>query len=366
MKVLALVAVALTLTASAVAATLASPTNFRVTGTAQTTISVAWSGVTGATGYSLRVDGGPAVVVGGSVRSYTYTGLSCGSSHKLEIRSRRNSNGTLTVSPWVALTASTKACSTTGGFPQGIWTQGSNSGNTDAELTRIKNLGYDFVLANPDLTLLDRIQAHGLRAMIWLGNYRDDNDSSPICVWNTSDSTLTSQIQLVRSHPATMFYMIADEPHVGKCVNSPQQVRDRNSLIKSLDPNHPTVISENRYADYDELANTTDILAIVGYPCSYPNGCRSTPITERVAAAEAAGVRHYWAMPQILGEDNPADTDPYYRMVTPTELSWLYGVWAQTRQEGAFTFLFDGCTLCSGLSTHPELDATVKSENFAR
>jgi hypothetical protein len=35
-------------------------------------------------------------------------------------------------------------------FPQGIWTSGSPTGLTDAELAKIKSLGYDFVQANPD------------------------------------------------------------------------------------------------------------------------------------------------------------------------------------------------------------------------
>jgi hypothetical protein len=250
-------------------------------------------------------------------------------------------------------------------FPQGIWTSGSPTGLTDPELAQLKNLGYDFVQANPDLTVLDRVHAAGLKANIWLGNYRDDNDSgSPPCEFITPDSTLATQINAVKDHPATFAYFIADEPHVGGCPNSPQQVLARHNLIRSLDPNpaHKTVISENRYEDYDELANTTDVLALVGYPCSFDNGCVATPIQNRVNAAIAAGVEEFWSMPQI---DEDLGSDAYYRMVTPTELAWIYQTWRDLapQQTGALTFLWDGCSSCDGLANHRELDDVVVAEN---
>jgi hypothetical protein len=250
-------------------------------------------------------------------------------------------------------------------FPQGIWTSGSATGLTDPELAQLKNLGYDFVQANPDVSVLDRVHAAGLKANIWLGNYRDDNDSgSPPCEFITPDATLATQINLVKDHPATFAYFIADEPHVGGCPNSPQQMADRHNLIRSLDPNpdHKTLISENRYEDYDELANTTDVMALVGYPCSFDNGCVATPIQNRVNAAVAAGVQEFWSMPQI---DEDLGSDAYYRMVTPTELAWIYQTWRDLapQQTGALTFLWDGCSSCDGLANHRELDSVVLAEN---
>jgi hypothetical protein len=244
-------------------------------------------------------------------------------------------------------------------FPQGIWTSGSPSSLTGADLAQIKSLGYDFVQANPDISVLDRVDAAGLKAMIWLGNYRDEDDSPPNCVWNTSDATLRTQINLVKNHPAVLGYTIADEPHVGACTKSPQQVLDRHNLIRSLDPNtdHPTLITENRYADYAALANKTDIMGLVGYPCSIAKGCRQSVVQDRIDAANAAGVQHYWSMPQI-------DGDSYYRVPTPTELQQIYAWWRvpSSRQEGALTFLWHGCDSCDGLANHRELHATVAAE----
>jgi hypothetical protein len=130
-------------------------------------------------------------------------------------------------------------------------------------------------------------------------------------------------------------------------------------LIRSLDPNthHKTVITENQTEDYAALANTTDVMGLVGYPCSFAKGCRRSAVLERIAWADIAGVRHYWSMPQI-------DGDRYYRVPTPTELKQIYAWWRVpwSRQEGALTFLWHGCSSCDGLANHRELHATVLAE----
>jgi hypothetical protein len=182
----------------------------------------------------------------------------------------------------------------------------------------------------------------------------------------TPDATLIDQINLVKNHPATFAYMIADEPHVGGCPNAPQAVLNRHNLIRSLDPNpaHKTVITENRYQDYAALANTTDVLGIVAYPCSFDDGCQPDTIKTRISYAHAAGVEEYWSMPQI---DQDIDADPYYRMVTPAELAQIYAWWRQyadpAKRTGSFTFLWDGCTGCDGLANHRELHATALAED---
>jgi hypothetical protein len=279
---------------------------------------------------------------------------------------------TTTSSTTTTTTAPTTTTLPPPSFPQGIWTSGSASGLTDPELATIKSLGYDFVQANPDLSVLDRVQAAGLKAAIWLGNYRDHNDPAPNCVWNTDDATLTSQVNLVKGHPAVAYWFIADEPHVTDrnggpgCPTSPQQVADRNALIKSLDsnPDHKTLITENQYEDYAALANTTDILGLVAYPCNLnniANDCSpSTTIADHINAAVAAGVAHYWSMPQI-------DGDSYYRVATPTALQTaIYDRWrtlGTAAWTGSLTFLWDGCSSCDGLANHPELNSTVTAEN---
>jgi hypothetical protein len=244
-------------------------------------------------------------------------------------------------------------------FPQGIWTSGSPTGLTDGDLAQIKRLDYDFVQANPDLSVLDRVHAAGLKALIWLGNYRNEKDTAPNCTWNTPDATLKKQIRKVKNHPATFGYFVADEPHVGACASSPKQIRARHNLIRSLDPNteHKTVITENQTEDYAALANTTDVMGLVGYPCSIAKGCRQSVVQDRIDWANIAGVRHYWSMPQI-------DGDSYYRVPTPTELKQIYAWWRVpwSRQEGALTFLWDGCSSCDGLVNHRELHATVLAE----
>lgn len=261
-------------------------------------------------------------------------------------------------------TFTTTAAPPPSSFPQGVWTSGSASGLTDAELaTLCGSLHYNFVLANPDVSVLDRVNTAGCKAVIWLGGYRDYNDGGAICTFNWSDATVTEAVNLVKNHPATKYWFVDDEPHVGVCTNSPQQMLDRSNLIKSLDtnPDHKTLLTENEYETYAALANKTDILGLVAYPCSHTNGCQASVITTRVNAAQAAGVAHYWAMVQIT-------QDSWYRMPTATELQWIYDQWALTAREGEFTFMWDGGGSGLGLSDPvlgPPLYSTVTAHNDA-
>src|SRR5829696_3205863 len=96
----------------------------------------------------------------------------------------------------VAVLATAPAAQALPASQRGIWAEAHKV--TDAELARIKELGYTFVFSNPSTTDLDRVDAAGLKAVIWLGGYRDGNDPAPTCVWRRDDATVTSEINGVK------------------------------------------------------------------------------------------------------------------------------------------------------------------------
>src|ERR1043166_1079147 len=64
---------------------------------------------------------------------------------------------TSTTTPTTTTTPSTTTTPPPASYPQGVWTSGSASGLTDAELAHLKALGDDFVLATPDISVPDRV-----------------------------------------------------------------------------------------------------------------------------------------------------------------------------------------------------------------
>lgn len=115
------VALALLLAASADArrvhpnALLAPPANLHQTASTETTTSTSWNAVTGAAKYGIAYDG--AQVATTTHLGYTRTGLVCGSSYQVKVRSYNSANRAGAYS--APLTASTAACSGGGGAPVG-------------------------------------------------------------------------------------------------------------------------------------------------------------------------------------------------------------------------------------------------------
>ena len=140
------------------------------------------------------------------------------------------------------------------------------------------------------------------------------------------------------------------------CPGVVQALRDRNALVKSLDPGAFTFIAENRVEAFDDLANVVDVLGVVAYPCSHKYGCVYSNITDKVTAVEQAGWTHYWGMVQTAG-------DEYYRSPSPTELQAILDTWHATRQEGEVNFAWDCCGRPETLKDHPDLWDVWRREN---
>lgn len=229
-------------------------------------------------------------------------------------------------------------------FGRGIYT------TTGADYGRIAELGFRTVIVNPTIEALDEIHSHGLTAMIYLGGY--DKDA---CVFGWSDSKVSQRVNLVKDHPASTMYYIADEPH-SACPNVAQQIRGRSQLVKSIDPTALTAMAENKAGAFATLANTTDVMILSIYPCSHSRGCVLSKIDAAMNAVRAAEVKHPWGAPQSFGDD-------YYRVPSRQELQAIIDRWRAAGVEGFFTYTWNCCGDPETLANHPELWDTWRQEN---
>jgi hypothetical protein len=233
-------------------------------------------------------------------------------------------------------------------YARGIFTTSA------ADFTAIAGLGFRFGMASAYHENFDRANASGLKLIAWLGGY-----SQTTCSFAWTDDEIRARVADVKGHPALFAYFIDDEPHAGpECPNTPAQIRERNALVKSLDPSKPTVITENRPDAYDDLAGAADVMGLVIYPCNVNlGGCDWNKIPERTRLAEQAGVQHYWGVTQTAG-------DEYYKQPTPEELQHILDQWHATRAEGQFAYTWDCCgTPLQGLRDAPALWPVWQAEN---
>ncbi|BBA98951.1 hypothetical protein RVR_5366 [Actinacidiphila reveromycinica] len=103
----------------------AAPTGLRVTGTTGSSVSLSWTGVTGATSYTVRRDGAAAGTATGT--TFTDTGLASGSTHSYTVTAT-GSSGAVSASS-AAVTATTTGTSGGGGGGTGCpaaWSSGTS------------------------------------------------------------------------------------------------------------------------------------------------------------------------------------------------------------------------------------------------
>jgi hypothetical protein len=225
---------------------------------------------------------------------------------------------------------------------------------SSADPAQLRSLGFEYGMASAYRSNLDRFWGQGLKTLVWLGGY-----SQTTCSFSWSDDKVRERIGEIKGHPGIYAYMIDDEPHAGpECPSTPEQVRERNALVKQLDPGKTTVISENRPASFAPLANASDVMALVIYPCTYNREtCEWDKIPERVAQAEQAGVKRYWGVTQTAG-------DEYYRRPTDIELKQIIDQWNGTHAEEDLAYTWDCCgDPLYGLSGAPELWSSWRAEN---
>jgi hypothetical protein len=212
----------------------------------------------------------------------------------------------------------------------------------DIDLGTVGSLGFNLVTVNPYPEDLNELSSARLKGLVWLGGY-----DSALCQFRKPVEWVTERLEEVGSHPAIHSFFIDDEPHAD-CPNVRQQMINRSHLVETLVPGAITVLTENRGEDFDTLANTTDVMGIIVYPCSKGAGCVFSKIDERIAQAEAAGVERYWGAPQSFG-------DEYYKMPTSAEQIEIFRRWNASRMEGYLGYAWSSNSDPETLDTHPEL-----------
>lgn len=220
-----------------------------------------------------------------------------------------------------------------------------------ADRASIASLGFNAVTVGPYRDRLDVLASYGTGGLVWLGGY--DNMT---CSFVETDDWVRSHVTAIADHPAVIGYDVDNEPHAADCPTAPQQMRERNALVKSLDPGEDTYMTLHEAAEFDDFIGSADILRISGYPCSHENGCRyAQKITDRVTAARAAGWTRIFGGVQAFG-------DEYYRLPTPDEEQIILDTWRNAGVEGIVTYVWDYSDPVV-LRDHPELWDVLRREN---
>jgi hypothetical protein len=205
-----------------------------------------------------------------------------------------------------------------------------------ADFTQIRSIGFNAITTNTTLADLDRAQAAGLKALVWLGGFENE----PVCEWRHTDAWVTQEVNKIKAHPAVIGYQIDNEPHAAECPGAPAKLRDRAALVRSLDPNpaHVTMMALYRTEEFDDYVingrPVTDVIRVGIYPCNINTGCQPERITTKVGVARAAGWTRLWGSPQAFG-------DEYYRLPSPAELQAILDTWHANGIDDLFAYTWD-------------------------
>lgn len=205
-----------------------------------------------------------------------------------------------------------------------------------ADFTQIRSIGFNAITTNTTLTDLDRAQAAGLKALVWLGGFENE----PVCDWRQTDAWVIQEVNKIKDHPAVIGYQIDNEPHATECPGAPAKLRDRAALVRSLDPNpaHVTMMALYRTEEFDDYVidgrPVTDVIRVGIYPCNINTGCQPDRITTKVGVARAAGWTRLWGSPQAFG-------DEYYRIPSPAELQAILDTWHANGIDDLFAYTWD-------------------------
>lgn len=172
-------------------------------------------------------------------------------------------------------------------------------------VSNIKAAGFNTVQAQPYPGALAALNAEGLKAVVWLGGWKKAS-----CVWDLSDSQLTTTVNSIKGSPAILLYYLADEPLLSSCPHAPAAFAARTALVHRLDPGSRTFTLiqdwDHGPVDYAAWKGAVDVLGFDLYPCSFGDGAdpSAEPKTRRpcdfanvldanVKRIEATGIMGY-------------------------------------------------------------------------
>jgi hypothetical protein len=226
-----------------------------------------------------------------------------------------------------------------GSFVTGVYGRDSSSTGVDT----IRQTGFNTVtmsvnLGNIGSSLIemDRMQARGMRVLVWLGSY----DRAVRCDFERSDDWIRQVVGAIAHHPAIAAFQIGDEVDRATargCPDVPSEIAARDAVIRSVAPTVDTYVTITAYDGidwfpYQRYASTASILGLVIYPCpaSKPT-CNWARIDKAIQHADSDGVDRYWVVMQAFG-------DRTYRQPTAQELDEQMTRWRAARLEGYFVY----------------------------
>jgi hypothetical protein len=197
-------------------------------------------------------------------------------------------------------------------------------------MDNIQATGFNAVTVTPlDTTDLATIEHKGMKAVLWLWDYNNNT-----CTFRRTNDFVRYHVTRLANNPAIAAYHIADEPNANRCPTAPAQLKARTELIRSIDPDTPTMIAltiggNAEWYPYQRYVDSADILGLVVYPCTWKHGCRFGLIATAIREAKADGVERFWAIMQDFGK--PTN---WYRQPSPLELQQQFDTWATSGMEG--------------------------------
>ncbi len=196
----------------------------------------------------------------------------------------------------------------------------------------IRAAGFNTVQADARPSALSALEAKGLMAMVWLGEWDKDR-----CRWEISDERLASLVTALKTSPAVFAYYLADEPLLSRCPQAPADFQKRTRLVHQLDPGSRTFTLLQDWdrgpVDYARWKGAVDILGFDVYPCSFKNAedysarpkirqpCDFTGVLEAdIDRINKAGITDYLAVLQDF-------QDCFYELPTPADLRAQMEAW---------------------------------------
>ena len=213
----------------------------------------------------------------------------------------------------------------------------------------MRQTGFGIVQTDAFRDGLDALRAAGLKGMVWLGAY-----DSRACRFEHDDAWVTQHVSAIAGHPAIYAYYIADEPHVGRCPRSPDQLRARTNLVQRVDRGSRTFTV---IADWDPDLNAVpyslwagsgavDIWGFDVYPCKrQPHHCDFQNIDQSRSAIERLGFSPYIALLQDF-------QDCYYGLPTTDELRAQFTHWQGSTMAGYLLFSWNYTSAVPGCAQY--------------
>jgi acid phosphatase type 7 len=275
------------------------PSGLAVGTIAETSIPVSWSASTdnvGVAGYGVYLNGSRVANV--SARSFTFTGLSCGTSYNVGVDaydSAGNRSGQATSA------TSTSTCQSG---------SGTGTGGSIKYRYAFENQSGQDVMASYGYNLIDvgskwdaDATPAGTQGLVWLGDYTN----APTCNWEVPDATIRTEVAAMANDPKVAGFFFANESDPYGCPTAVAQHKARNQLIKSLAPAKFTILTVDSNSGNTTLnqiplwKGSADYIDYNPYICYQGQACDYAWLDRIIQAADNAGNPYFIAL-QAFGD----------------------------------------------------------------